>query len=109
MAVSRIPGPQGKAPRTYVWSLTTPGPQGVNDPGDPNVLALPGDTPGPVGTNDRGASPAAAAGGLEKFLAAERDVDRLARELLRVGGLQGQPELARWQWINWLLGEAEEL
>jgi hypothetical protein len=109
MAESRVPGPLGTEPRSYVWSLTTPGTRGTNDAGDPNAFALPGNTPGPVGMNDRAASPLCYADGLEEFLAGETDLDRIADELLRMGDLPARATVARWQQTNGFLAETDVL
>ena len=39
-------GPPGLLPMNRVYPARTPGPLGVNDHGDPSILALMGDTPG---------------------------------------------------------------
>ena len=45
-ANTRACGPLGRVPMNGVHPARTPGPLGVNDHGDPTILALMGDTPG---------------------------------------------------------------
>ena len=52
MANTRACGPLGLVPMNVVYPARTPGPLGVNDHGDPSILALMGDTPGPTGCGD---------------------------------------------------------
>lgn len=57
MGTSSKRGPIGTA-APAVCPARTPGPLGLFDRADPNILALAGDTPGPVGMNDHAAAPA---------------------------------------------------
>lgn len=52
MASSRGNEPKDLRPTTAVFAPRTPGPVGINDHSDPNVIAYLGDTPGPLGISD---------------------------------------------------------
>jgi hypothetical protein len=52
MAGTRAPGPEKGRPAHHICPARTPGSLGINDQGDPPVIALQGDTPGPAGIGD---------------------------------------------------------
>lgn len=54
MASSKYPRPLGVDHDGLVCPARTPGPLGLRDQADPNVIALLGDTPGPLGVGDYG-------------------------------------------------------
>ena len=50
--MARPPGTNSHDPFSPLLPSRTPGPLGMNDAADPNVLAHRGATPGPLGMND---------------------------------------------------------
>ncbi len=52
MASSHASRPLGSTPHRGIAPPRTPGPLGINDRADPNILSFLGDTPGPLGVND---------------------------------------------------------
>src|SRR5215467_1574038 len=53
--MSRLAGPTQANPFLPYCPAKTPGPTGINDSGDPNVISELGDTPGSLGINDHAA------------------------------------------------------